>query len=174
MSRLGPCGEVYLFISSVSPSTNQTANYHAACFLSFPPRCRILTAMTSGGPIGYIEDDIKFTLAVLKDGASLEWGKGQYEKRKRAVRGILVGCSSEVWKNDEFAFGLVSDLPDDPLFRKKGWNKMDSGFRLWGGGGDDDEFQQQAERRSGGNSASVDAFLASKGWNDIDSGFRLI
>ena len=125
-------------------------------------RCRILTAMTSGGPIGYIKDDIQFTLAVLKDGASLEWEKGQYEKRKKAVRGILVGCSSEVWKNDEFAFGLVSGIPDDPLFRKKGWNKMDSGFRLWGGGGKDDELHQQA-----------DAFLVSKGWNDIDSGFRL-
>jgi hypothetical protein len=128
--------------------------------------------MTSGGPIGYIEDDIKFTLAVLKDGASLDWGKGQYEKRKKAVRGVLVGCSSEVWKDDEFAFGLVSDVGDDPLFRKKGWNKMDSGFRLWGGGGDDGEIQQQGERR--GRDSSTDAFLASKGWNDIDSGFRLI
>lgn len=139
-------------------------------YVSFLPSCRILAAMTSGGPIGYIEDDIKFTLAVLKDGASLEWEKDQYEKRKRAVRGILVGCSSEVWKNDEFAFGLVSEVPDDPLFRKKGWNKMDSGFRLWGGVDDDGEIYQQAERRS---RDSADAFLASKGWNDIDSGFRL-
>ena len=129
--------------------------------------------MSSGGPIGYTDDDIKFTLTVLKDGASLEWEKGQYEKRKKAVRGILVGCSSEIWKNDEYAFGLVSDIPDDPLFRKKGWNKMDSGFRLWGGGDDDGDIQLQAEKRSG-DSSSVDAFLASKGWNDIDSGFRLI
>jgi len=129
--------------------------------------------MSSGGPIGYTDDDIKFTLTVLKDGASLEWEKGQYEKRKKAVRGILVGCSSEIWKNDEYAFGLVSDIPDDPLFRKKGWNKMDSGFRLWGGGDDDGDIQLQAEKRSG-DSSSVDSFLASKGWNDIDSGFRLI
>ncbi len=164
---MSECGKMLLsYLVNQLTSNNEFA--HFLC--SVLRRCRILTAMTSGGPIGYIDDDVKFTLAVLKDGASLEWGKGQYEKRKKAVRGILVGCSSEFWKNDEFAFGLVSDVPDDPLFRKKGWNKMDSGFRLWGGGGDDGEIQQQAERRG----RSTDAFLASKGWNDIDSGFRLI
>lgn len=135
--------------------------------------CRILSVMTSGGPIGYTDDDIEFTLSVLKDGAGLEWESGQYEKRKKAVRGILVGCSSEVWKKDEFAFGLVSDAPEDLLFRKKGWNKMDSGFRLWGGGGKDDEIQQRQAESRGGDSSS-DSFLASKGWNDIDSGFRFL
>ncbi|KAL7539040.1 hypothetical protein ACHAXR_008976 [Thalassiosira sp. AJA248-18] len=127
----------------------------------------VLGAMLSGGPIGFEEDDVKFTLTVLRDGARLDWEAGQYEKRKLAVRSILVGCSSEIWKKDEFAFGLVSEKePDDPLFMKKGWNKMDSGFRLWGGGND----LQQVE----GDSSSVDSFLASKGWNDIDSGFRLL
>ena len=123
--------------------------------------------MISGGPIGFQDDDVKFTLEVLRDGARLEWEPGQYEKRKRAVRGILVGCSSEVWKQDAFAFGLVSEQPEDPLFTKKGWNTIDSGFRLWGGGGD--ELQE-----SEGDGAAVDSFLASKGWNDIDSGFRLL
>ncbi|KAL7553554.1 hypothetical protein ACHAWF_016852 [Thalassiosira exigua] len=129
----------------------------------------ILTAMISGGPIGFEESDVKFTLSVLRDSAHLDWGDGQYEKRKRAVRGVLVGCSSEIWKKDEFAFGLVSEEPDDPLFEKKGWNKIDSGFRLWGGSGgvkEDDIWQQDGE--------DVDSFLASKGWNDIDSGFRLL
>jgi len=120
--------------------------------------------MISGGPIGFQEEDVKFTLTVLRDGACLDWEKGQYEKRKKAVRGILVGCSSEVWKNDEFAFGLVSEQPEDPLFEKKGWNRIDSGFRLWGGG------QQSGDK----DASSVDSFLASKGWNDIDSGFRLV
>mmetsp|Transcript_36807 Transcript_36807/g.88749 ORF Transcript_36807/g.88749 Transcript_36807/m.88749 type:complete len:1082 (+) Transcript_36807:321-3566(+) len=127
----------------------------------------ILNTMISGGPIGFEDSDVKFTLLVLRDGSRLEWERGQYEKRKKAVRGILVGCSSEVWKNDEFAFGLVSEEPDDTLFEKKGWNKIDSGFRLWGGGGD---LMQQVE----GDGSSVDSFLASKGWNDIDSGFRFI
>lgn len=126
--------------------------------------------MISGGPIGFEDEDVKFTLKVLRDGAHLDWERGQYEKRKRAVRAILVGCSSEVWKNDEYAFGLVSEEePDDPLFMKKGWNKIDSGFRLWGGGGDNLQ-----EKESEGDNSSVDSFLASKGWNDIDSGFRLL
>ena len=132
--------------------------------------------MISGGPIGFEEEDVKFTLQVLRDGSRLEegWDRKQYEKRKKAVRGILVGCSSEIWKNDEYAFGLVSEeQPEDALFRKKGWNKIDSGFRLWGGNyggeyGDDDDSMQQ------GDTSSVDSFLASKGWNDIDSGFRLV
>ncbi|KAL3799879.1 hypothetical protein ACHAW5_004391 [Stephanodiscus triporus] len=127
----------------------------------------ILTAMISGGPNGFEDDDVKFTLMVLQDGARLKWENGQYEKRKKAVRGILVGRTSEIWKNDEFSFGLFSEQPEDPLFVKKGWNKIDSGFRLWGGGGNK---QQQLE----GRSSSVDSFLASKGWNDIDSGFRLV
>lgn len=126
--------------------------------------------MTSGGPIGFEEDDIKFTLKVLQDGARLDWEAGQYEKRKRAVRGILVGCSSEIWKRDEFAQLLVrEEQPEDKLFMKKGWNKIDSGFRLWGGGND---FQDRAG--VGDDDKSVDSFLASKGWNDIDSGFRLL
>lgn len=125
----------------------------------------ILSAMISGGPIGFNDDDVRFTLAVLRDGERLEWKGRQYERRKRAVRAILVGCSSEVWKNDEFAYGLVNEDPADPLFTKKGWNQIDSGFRLWGG-------EQNAEQVD--NNSSVDSFLASKGWNDMDSGFRLL
>ena len=53
-----------------------------------------------------------------------------------------------------------------PLFKKKGWNEIDSGFRLWGSG--DGKAAEQQEI------ASVDSFLASKGWNDMDSGFRLL
>jgi len=130
----------------------------------------ILTAMISGGPNGLEDDDVKFILTVLRDGARLEWQVGQYENRKRAVRGILMSCSSKIWKKDEFAFDLVGEKePEDPLFAKKGWNKIDSGFQLWGGGN-----VQQTEEGDGDSSSSVDSFLASKGWNDIDSGFRLL
>ena len=132
----------------------------------------ILTAMISGGPIGFEEEDVKFTLTVLRDGSHLEWEYGQYEKRKKAVRGILVGCSSEIWKNDEYAYGLVSEeQPEDVLFTKKGWNKIDSGFRLWGSG---DDYDAMIRQQNVDDNSSVDEFLASKGWNDIDSGFRIV
>ncbi|EED89499.1 predicted protein [Thalassiosira pseudonana CCMP1335] len=133
----------------------------------------ILCAMTSGGQIGFEAHDVQFTLAVLRDGERLEWEDGQYEKRKKAVRSILVGFSSEVWKNDEYGFGLMSEREkEDPLFLKKGWNRIDSGFRLWGGG-DVNESDEYSSSRDEADS-SVDSFLASKGWNDIDSGFRLL
>jgi hypothetical protein len=61
----------------------------------------------------------------------------------------------------------MSEQPEDPLFVKKGWNKIDSGFRLWGG-------VKNKQQQIDGQSSSVDSFLASKGWNDIDSGFRLV
>ncbi len=77
-----------------------------------------------------------------------------------------VGCSSEVLKNDAFAFDLMNEDTEDPLFKKKGWNEIDSGFRLWGGG--NVKMAEQSEN------ASVDSFLASKGWNDMNSGFRLL
>ena len=126
----------------------------------------ILSSMISVGPNTYNDGEIRFILSVLQDGKSLEWEGRQYERRKRAVRAILVGCSSEVLKNDDFAFDLMNELAEDPLFKKKGWNEIDSGFRLWGGG--DDKVAVEGEE------ASVDSFLASKGWNDMDSGFRLL
>ena len=88
--------------------------------------------MISGGPIGFDDEEVKFTLAVLRDGAQLQWEAGQFEKRQRVVREILLGCTSEVWKTDEWALGLdgssskqhQQQLQEDPLFTKKGWNKI--------------------------------------------------
>ena len=41
-----------------------------------------------------------------------------------------------MWKKDKLGYGLMKTGEplemDDPLFLKKGWNKIDSGFRLWG------------------------------------------
>jgi len=126
----------------------------------------ILSAIISSRPTGINDDEVRFILAVLRDGERLEWLGRQYERRKRAVRAILVGCSSEVLKNDAFAFDLMNEDTEDPLFKKKGWNEIDSGFRLWGGG--NVKMAEQSEN------ASVDSFLASKGWNDMNSGFRLL
>ena len=135
--------------------------------------------MISGGPIGFDDEEVKFTLTVLRDGAQLQWEAGQFEKRQRVVREILLGCTSEVWKTDEWALGLdgssskqqQQQLQEDPLFAKKGWNKIDSGFRLWGVTMDG---SQTSFTSSAPSPSSVDTFLASKGWNDIDSGFRLV
>ena len=145
----------------------------------------ILTAMISGGPIGFDDEEIKFTLTVLRDGSQLQWEAGQFERRKRVVREILLGCTSEVWKTDDWALGLdgsssskQQQQQEDPLFTKKGWNKIDSGFRLWGGGIPklmmDGPPQTSSTLSSTPSPSSVDTFLASKGWNDIDSGFRLV
>jgi hypothetical protein len=146
--------------------------------------------MISGGPIGFDDEEVKFTLTVLRDGSQLQWEAGQFEKRKRVVREILLGCTSEVWKtDDEWALGGLDgsssgssnqqqQQQEDPLFTKKGWNKIDSGFRLWGGGIPkltmDGSPQTSSTLSSTPSPSSVDTFLASKGWNDIDSGFRLV
>ena len=57
--------------------------------------------MTNGGPRGFEESDIQFTLQVLRDGDKLQWEGNQYQKRKKSVRSVLMACSSEIWKNDK-------------------------------------------------------------------------
>ena len=138
--------------------------YAVACY-------SILTAMVRGGRIGPTKRDIQFARTVLRDAEKLDWGPGQFEKRKQSVGAVLIGRVSEIWKKNERWYGMASpDEEEDELFKKKGWNKVDSGFRLWGGGLDD-----VATRRIGPDSERVvDEFLASKGWNDVDSGFRII
>jgi hypothetical protein len=126
-------------------------------------------SMIRGGRLGLKKKDIQFTLGVLKDAEGLEWAPGELEQRKQNVRAIMIGRISEVWKENEEYYGLDLE-PENDLFRKKGWNKVDSGFRLWGGGNPlfrSEQKQSEAE-------ISVDDFLASKGWNDVDSGFRII
>lgn len=134
----------------------------------------ILATMTKGGRIGLQKADIQFTLQVLKDAKTLDWKTGELEQRKEAVRAIMVGRMSEVWKLNEDYYGMKVDNvkeeeETDDLFRRKGWNKVDSGFRLWGGG-DSIRLDQDKPRPP---SEPIDNFLASKGWNDVDSGFRL-
>lgn len=112
-------------------------------------------------PDGLEDDNIRFILAVLRDGARLQWEPGQYEKRTRAVR-VLV----EVARNGGSWWSKGEEPPKDPLFRKKGWNQIDSGFRMWG--------RNAHEEWSASSTASADPLLVRKGWNDIDSGWRWI
>lgn len=123
--------------------------------------------MTRGDRIGLQKKDVQFTLGVLRDAEVLPWKQGELEHRKQAVRAIVSGKMREIWKENEEYYGINGDAePEDELFRKKGWNKMDSGFRMWGSDGNSISVSEP-------ESKGVDDFLASKGWNDVDSGFRL-
>lgn len=124
--------------------------------------------MVRGGRIGLQQEDIQFAFSVLRDAEKLDWEPGQLKQRKQSVRAVLVGRVSEVWKENEKFYGMSEDVEDE-LFRRKGWNKVDSGFRLWGGG-----LNYATNPSPNKSDRVVDEFLASKGWNDVDSSFRLI
>ena len=139
------------------PSSLTRKECTSLCFslrqYSYPStRTRILNSVLSGG---FIDDEIaRFVEEVLADGSRLKWETGLFEKRRKAVRDILVGS----WKD-------AATTPEDKLFAKKGWNTIDSGFRLWGGGIQQDDTRQEKV---------VDEFLASRGWNTVESGFRIL
>ena len=163
---------------------------------------RILTAMVSGGnSLGINDEDIRFTTTVLNDAKNLDWKRGEFRKRQMAVKGIFMGRLSEAWKEDEQGYGMNNSRSKvrsaspsssnrknkkediDPLFQKKNWNQIDSGFRLWGGVGNSDDGATGSSANyskaatSSGTSKSngqVDEFLESKNWNDIDSSFRIL
>ncbi len=134
---------------------------------------RILTSMISGGnSLGITDEDVNFTKKVLSDAKHIQWKRGELYKRQMVVKGVFMGRLSEVWKEDELKYGMKSDtqknIVRDPLFEKKNWNQIDSGFRLWGGAR---SFQEVEPKRS---KKKVDEFLESKNWNDMDSGFRIL
>lgn len=130
---------------------------------------KILSAMTRDGRLVLQKKDIQFTLQVLRDAESLPWKEGELEQLKQAVRGVMIGRMSEVWNENKDYYG-INAVAEDELFKKKGWNKVDSGFRLWGGDGDSISYADDKP-----SAEPIDEFLASKGWNDIErhSGFRL-
>ena len=120
--------------------------------------------MVSGGnSLGLEEKEIEFTLSVLRDARNLDYSYKQMKGRERAVKGILIGRTSEVWKLNEERYGMNENVVD-PLFKRKNWNQIDSGFRLWGGG----------REKSKKEATKKDKFLESHSWNDIDSGFRIL
>ena len=94
-------------------------------------------------------------MAVLSDAKKLNWRRGELEKREIAAKGILMGRRSSSKDEEKL----------DPLYEKKNWNKINSGFRLWGGS----SFEGEKAKKTG-----VDEFLESKNWNDIDSSFRIL
>ena len=108
--------------------------------------------------------DILFVGGVLRDAERLSWQEGQLERRKRAIRSILGDRLRDAFLNDQRIGSLLSP-EDDELFRRKGWNKVDSGFKLWGQASLDGE----VKAKRGG-----DEFLEAHGWNDVNSGFRFL
>ena len=115
---------------------------------------RILTPMVAGGnSLGLNDHDATFTTLVLRDAGQLEWPEGYLRRRERTVGAVFAGRISEAWKESN---------EEDDLFKKKNWNSIDSGFRLWGG------MPDRKKKKKG------DEFLESKNWNDIDSSFRIL
>mmetsp|Transcript_13460 Transcript_13460/g.19839 ORF Transcript_13460/g.19839 Transcript_13460/m.19839 type:complete len:794 (+) Transcript_13460:204-2585(+) len=98
--------------------------------------------------------DTQFLLDLSKDAEIIAWLPGELEQVKAAIGELLRGR-------------IKPDLkPEDDLLRRKGWNKVDSGFRLWG--------HRSDSISADGEGTESDSFLASKGWNTLDSGFRII
>lgn len=100
--------------------------------------------------------DIRFVVSVLGDASVLHWDEGQLERRKIAVKSVMGEKLRFILSGNEYDRLLDTR---DPLFRKKGWNEVNSGFRIWG---------------LAKSPTKKDGFLESKGWNDVDSGFRII
>lgn len=112
-----------------------------------------------------LASDVRFVASVLRDAERLDWCEGQLERRKRAVQTIMTGRIAGTWEEESELYGLSGvDDYEDKLFKKYGWNKVDSGFRLWG----------ETLRRDARKTRQSDRFLQSKGWNDVDSGFRIL
>jgi pentatricopeptide repeat protein len=117
-----------------------------------------------------LKGELKFIAIVLKDAEDIEWADGKLEKRKRAVHRALAERLRGVLSNEkEFAALFPAKDDANDLFKKKGWNKVDSGFRLWGPRTTTED--KNVKTRKG---KVLDSFLESKGWNDVDSGFRII
>lgn len=104
--------------------------------------------------------EVRFIAGVLRDAEKMEWAEGQLEKRKTSIDVIMTGRIADAWAEEANLYGLNHPTHgDDVLFKEHGWNKVDSGFQLWGK-------RHHVED-------SDDVFLRSKGWNTVESGFRI-
>ena len=124
---------------------------------------------------GMTAGDVRFIASVLRDAEKLDWREGQLESRKGAIQMVMTGRIADTWEEEANLFGLLSSSSDDSnsnsedeMFKRHGWNKVDSGFQLWGA---KLTAEQSNQNRRG---SRRDEFLESKGWNDVDSGFRII
>lgn len=115
---------------------------------------------------GVQASDARFVAGVLRDAEKLDWEEGQLDRRKMIVESAMNSHIANAWEEEAELYGLWKkdgsrrNSNDTSMFERHGWNKVDSGFRLWGSG------KKETER-------ITDDFLESKGWNDMDSGFRL-
>lgn len=114
--------------------------------------------------------DMHLVATIVKDAEKLKWRPGQLERRRRAIQAIMSTRTNflNAWNNEDDDVLRREIKSDDALFKRKGWNEVDSGFRLWGGGKLDLKINEKNRDKG------VDEFLERKGWNDVDSGFRII
>jgi hypothetical protein len=116
---------------------------------------------------GVHSSDARFLARCLRDAEELSWGNGQLEQRKRVVELAMTKQTTNAREEESSLYGLrnndLRSKQQSAVFQRHGWNKIDSGFRLWGAG-----------KKNHNQAAVSDHFLMSKGWNEMDSGFRII
>lgn len=124
---------------------------------------QVLKTIIRGGKLQ--KKDIPLVARIVRDAEKMKWGPNQLERRKRAIQEVLSSRSGlDVWGDEDDNTLRQAVKSEDLLFKRKGWNSVDSGFRLWGRG-----CMEIRER----DDACMDKFLESKGWNNVDSGFRI-
>jgi hypothetical protein len=117
---------------------------------------------------GMQASDARFVAGVLRDATTLDWNDEQLQRRKLAIESLMRRHVARAWEEESELYGLrkgdSTTKGEERLFERHGWNKVDSGFRLWGARTKDEPPSQ----------SPPDDFLQSKGWNNVDSGFRII
>ena len=132
----------------------------------------ILKAMLRHAPSANLSrNEALFITKVLQDAELLTWDTDQLGRRKRAVQAVLADLLRDTWKKDKDVDQLFSSTIGDDLLQRKGWNKVDSGFSLWGRGRPSPE---SAGAFESSKDTPADTFLSKHGWNDVDSGFRIL
>jgi hypothetical protein len=111
--------------------------------------------------LGLHEIDAYFVREVLQDAKKLKWPVGYLERREKTAHSVFRKQFHDIWQDDQ-------DTIVDPLFKKKNWNKIDSGFRLWSNTGTTDSKDKVDQGRK-----AEDPLFKKKNWNQIDSGFRI-
>jgi len=104
--------------------------------------------------------DVRFAAGVVRDAEKLNWKEGQLGRRKRALESAMADYNAVAWEEEAGLYGLEG-VNEGELFKRHGWNRVDSGFQLWG------------TDAKGEDKQKGDKFLESKGWNDMESGFRI-